>query len=162
MFCLPKTAWPPTSVGATGATGGRFGYANLYDTTAQVLILNDPVLFSNNGIIVPPGFITHTPGTAPIIINESGDYLITWEVFPGQGTSAFALFVDSGSGSVMIPGSNFGIRASNVTFSGQVIVTLTANSALTLRNINGRTTLNNDSSGFGPAVVSASIIIEKL
>lgn len=150
------------ATGATGATGGHFGYANIYDTTSQTLNLNDPVSFSNNGNITPPSFMTHATNTAPITINQTGDYLITWEVFPQQGTSAFSLFVDTGSGPVPIAGSNFGAGSGNQPYSGQVITTLTMGNILTLRNLDGKTALQNSVSGSGPAVVSASIVIERL
>ncbi|MFF2589968.1 hypothetical protein ACFVSS_19160 [Peribacillus butanolivorans] len=111
-----------------------------------------------NGIIAPPGFVTHVAGDDEIVINQTGTYLITYEVFPQQGTSAFALF----NGASQIPGSNYGSRSGNETYSGQIITVLTAGDIITLRNIDGATTLNNTVSGSGPLVVSASIVIEQL
>ncbi|AZV40965.1 hypothetical protein BAOM_0277 [Peribacillus asahii] len=43
-----------------------------------------------------------------------------------------------------------------------MITTLAAGEILTLINIDGGTTLNNQPSGSGPAVVSASIVIQRL
>ncbi|MGE7766476.1 hypothetical protein [Peribacillus sp. NPDC096540] len=111
-----------------------------------------------NGIIAPPGLVTHVPGDAEIVINQDGTYLITYEVFPQNGTSAFALF----NGVTQIPGSNYGSRSGNETYGGQIITVLAAGDIITLRNIDGTTHLNNTVSGSGPLVVSASIVIQQL
>ncbi|MGG0179188.1 hypothetical protein [Gottfriedia acidiceleris] len=93
-----------------------------------------------------------------IIIKQNGTYLIIWEAFPQQGGSAFALF----AGMSQIAGSNYGSGSGNQTLTGQVITTLTAGTTLTLRNIDGNTHLNNQTSGSGPLVVSASVMIMQL
>ena len=145
--------------GLPGAPGGIPGFAYIYDTTSQTLDVNESVTFNTNGPIEPPGFVDHTLGSADITIAQSGTYHITYEVFPQQGTSAFALFADG----VQIAGSNYGSTSGNQTFSGQVIVTLAAGTVLTLRNLDGATVLNNTISGpASAAVVSASIVIEQL
>lgn len=54
---------------------GLPGFAYIYDTTAQPGIPdNGSVTFNTNGNITPAGFVTHVPGTAPIIINQTGIY----------------------------------------------------------------------------------------
>lgn len=68
--------------------------AYIYDTTAQPNIPNNgQITFNTHGNITPAGFVTHVPGTTPIIINQMGTYLIIYEVFAiGTPSSAFALF----------------------------------------------------------------------
>ncbi|MFF2794007.1 hypothetical protein [Lysinibacillus xylanilyticus] len=137
---------------------GLPGFAYIYDTTQQILLANDQVTFNTNGVITPAGFVTHVTGTAPIIINQTGTYLITYEVFP-LGTFnnfAFALF----NGNNQIAGSNYGGNNSVVTQSGQVITTLNASDVLTLRALNPATLLNMNT--IGTPVISASIVILKL
>ncbi|MER2089993.1 MAG: hypothetical protein ABS920_09650 [Sporosarcina sp.] len=154
----PGQPGPPGEPGQPGQPGaGIPGFAYIYDTTQQTLDAGASVSFSTNGVIAPTGFVTHVQGTAPITINQTGTYLITYEVFPQQGTSAFALF----RGNTQIPGSNYGSGSGNQTYSGQVITMLNAMDVLTLRNIDGRTTLQNEVPPNTP-VVSASISILRL
>ena len=108
--------------------------------------------------------ITFTAATnqvraSQIVVTIDGEVgeLITYEVFPQQGTSAFALF----NGATQIAGSNYGSQSGSQTYSGQVITTLNANDVLTLRNIDGQVTLDNEVPSNVP-VISASIVIERL
>ncbi|MEA0565009.1 MULTISPECIES: collagen-like protein [Lysinibacillus] len=138
---------------------GLPGFAYIYDTTAQPAIPNNgQVTFNTNGNITPAGFVTHVPGTAPIIINQTGIYLITYELFVSGGPNAFALF----NGDNQIAGSNYGDNAGNSTENGQVITPLNASDVLTLRNIYiNPTALVNVTIG-GIPVISASIVILRL
>ena len=123
-------------VGATGATGpsGATGpgapatYAYIYNLTE---ITNLPVEadlpFSNNGLI--SGGIIHTPGSANIVIEESGTYEIVYSV-EADRVNQFALFLNG----ALIPGSIYGIGAANIHNIGRVIVSVTAPATLTLRN----------------------------
>ena len=92
------------------------------------------------------------------MITQSGTYLIQWEVNVDQGSSAFALF----RGIVQIPGSNYGSILGHHSYKGQVISALTTGDILTLRNISSPITLRNTIAATGPAVISASILLEKL
>ena len=156
---------PQGQAGPAGPQGpagsGISGFAYIFDTTEQIQIPNnEAVTFNTNGHIHPIGFVLHNTnaGSAPITITQSGTYLIQWAVNTAQGISAFALF----NGPMQIEGSNFGSIAGNRAYQGQVITTLARGDVLRLRNINGPTTLRNAITGMGPAVVSASILIEKL
>ncbi|MEY2355578.1 hypothetical protein [Lysinibacillus capsici] len=138
---------------------GLPGFAYIYDTTQQLNIPNNgQVTFSTNGNITPAGFVTHEPGTAPIIINQTGTYLITYELNVGGGPNAFALF----NGDNQIAGSNYGDSTGNSTKNGQVITTLNALDVLTLRNINVNSVTLLNSIVLGTQVISASIVILRL
>lgn len=135
---------------------GLPGFAYIYDTTQQTLPANAQVTFNTNGVITPAGFVTHVPGTAPITINQTGTYLITYAVFPGSLAYAFALF----NGNNQIAGSNYGGNLALLTQNGQVITTLNASDVLTLRALDPTTLLNTNAPG--TPIISASIVIEKL
>ncbi len=159
----PGPQGPQGQAGPAGPQGpagsGIAGFAYLFDTTEQIQIpTTGAVTFNTNGHIHPIGFILHTGGTAPIVINESGTYFIQWGVNIEAGPSAFALF----NGSVQIAGSNYGSYSGDHLLQGQVITSLAKGDVLTLRNIAEPTTLENTLSAMGPSVISASMLIEKL
>ncbi|MGE7840070.1 hypothetical protein ACQKNX_04695 [Lysinibacillus sp. NPDC093712] len=138
---------------------GLPGFAYIYDTTAQPEIPNDgEVTFNTNGNITPAGFVTHVPGTAPIIINQTGIYLITYEVFVTGGPFAFALF----NGDNQIAGSSYGGNGGSNPQNGQVITTLNASDVLNLRNIDPNPTALLNVTIPGTQVISASIVILRL
>ncbi|KAB0442703.1 MULTISPECIES: hypothetical protein [Lysinibacillus] len=138
---------------------GLPGFAYIYDTTAQPGIPNNgQVTFNTNGNITPSGFVSHVPGTAPIIINQTGTYLITYEVFVTGGPFAFALF----NGDNQIAGSNYGGNGGSDPQNGQVITTLNSSDVLTLRNIHPNPTALLNTIIGGTPVVSASIVILRL
>ena len=83
--------------------------------------------FSNNGLIV--GGIAHNPGSADIVINESGTYEITFSV-QADRVNQFALFLND----TLIPGTIYSVGAANVNNIGRVIVTVQAPATLNLRN----------------------------
>ncbi len=138
---------------------GLPGFAYIYDTTAQPGIPNNgEVTFNTNGNIIPEGFVTHVPGTAPIIINQTGIYLITYEVFVTGGPFAFSLF----NGDNQIAGSNYGGNGGSNPQNGQVITTLNASDVLTLRNIDPNPTALLNVTIPSTQVISASIVILRL
>ncbi|MFD4490559.1 collagen-like protein [Lysinibacillus fusiformis] len=138
---------------------GLPGFAYIYDTTAQPGIPNNgQVTFNTNGNITPAGFVSHVPGTAPIIINQTGTYLITYEVFVTGGPFAFALF----NGANQIAGSNYGGNGGSDPQNGQVITTLNSSDVLTLRNIHPNPTALLNTIIGGTPVISASIVILRL
>ncbi|MEQ6353382.1 hypothetical protein ABNX05_01990 [Lysinibacillus sp. M3] len=157
--CIEKNGRQGLQVPQEPVGTGLPGSAYIYDTTAQPAIPNNgQVTFNTNGNITPAGFVTHVPGTAPIIINQTGTYLITYEVFVTGGPNAFALF----NGNNQIAGSNYGDNAGNSTKNGQVITTLNALDVLTLRNIYiNPIALLNVTIG-NVSVISASIVILRL
>lgn len=108
--------------------------------------------------------LTFAPPSS-IVINETGTYNISWEVFPTAGDSAFGLFFDPAGAAPasLVLCSNYGSGAGNNPYQGQVVAQLTAGGVLTLNRIDnmGAQTLQNDIGG-GTPTVSASIVIEKL
>lgn len=132
------------------------GVAYIYDTTQQRNIpAGGNVTFNTNGNITPAGFVTHVPGQATITINQTGTYLITYEVNPQTGTSAFRLF----NGAAPITGTSYGASSGGQPYVGQQIITLTAGSVLTLRNIDGQTTLDNVISPNVPVNIASIVIV---
>jgi hypothetical protein len=124
---------PAGAVGATGATGPTgpgfpAAFAYIYNISPVANIpLEGNVPFSNNGVIA--GAITHTPDSADIVIAESGIYEITFSI-EADRVNQFALFLND----ALIPGTIYGVGASNINNSGRVIVAITAPATLNLRN----------------------------
>jgi hypothetical protein len=123
------------------------------------------VTFNNS--LINSTAITFIPPSS-LLINETGLYHISWEVFPAAGSSAFGLFFDP-AGPVpafLVLCSNYGSTAGAQPYQGQVITELSAGGILTLNNINNSNhVLMNLPAGPPPAspfVVSASIVIERI
>jgi hypothetical protein len=112
-------------VGATGPAGVT-GYAYFYNHSAQVVAAGNNVTLDTNGPLTAD--FTHTAGTAPIIVNTSGTYSVTFSV-TGTVASQFTLLVNG----VAIAGADYSTGTDGQN-SGQVIVTLLAGDILTLRN----------------------------
>lgn len=161
--------------GPQGPAGGLEAFAFFCSTEEQTVAA--PAVVGGQGGAVTfneaPVIVNSAIGFAPpssILINESGFYNISWEVFPAPGSNAFGLFFDpDGAGpapATLVPCSNYGTTAGANPYQGQVTAFLTAGGVLTLNNINNSDlTLMNLPSGPPPAspfVVSASIKIEKL
>jgi hypothetical protein len=103
-------------------------YAYIYNTTIVPSIpAETDVPLDTNGLIV--GGISHTPGSAEILITSSGVYSIMFTVVADR-VNQFALFLNG----VLIPGSIYGVGAANVENTGHVIVSITAPATLTIRN----------------------------
>lgn len=120
---------------------------------------NGQITFNTHGNITPAGFVTHVPGTTPIIINQMGTYLIIYEVFAiGTPSSAFALF----NGNNQIAGSNYGGNSPTTRQTGEVITTLNAMDVLTLRSIDTTPISLLNTTTSGSSVISASIVILRL
>jgi hypothetical protein len=120
---------------------------------------------TTDSVIIGPG-LSFTP-TTNINILQTGFYNISWQVFPREGNTAFALFFDpDGPGpapAAIVPCSNYGSSSGDQTYQGQVIVFLTAGGILTLnRNDNTGTVSLLNAIGGGTPVTSASIVIEQL
>jgi hypothetical protein len=150
---------PAGAVGATGATGPGFPatFAYIYNTESILNITPEAdVPFSTNGEIV--GAIAHTPGSSEILINNSGVYEITFSISPDQ-PNQFALFLNG----TLVPGSIYGINATNIYNVGRAIVSITAPAILTLRNHTSFTAVNLHTRIGGTQLnVNASIRIIKL
>lgn len=124
-------AGAPGTQGATGPAGpagaqGLSAYAYIYNLPVQTVPLEAAVTFSNNGVIA--GAITHTPGTAPVILGSAGDYAVWFYVADG-GSNQFALFQNGAP----VAGAIYG-TASDAPNPGWVIISAAAGDSLTLVN----------------------------
>ncbi|WP_139194390.1 hypothetical protein [Bacillus sp. MUM 13] len=117
------------------------------------------ILYDSNGTTI--GAITHTPGTAGILINDPGDYYISFSV-TGNITNQFALF----NGGVLVPGTIYGSDDAGQQNTGQTILTVdTVPATLTVRyhtNIVPLTVTLQTEAGGSQANDTASVFIQKL
>ncbi|WP_430981634.1 BclA C-terminal domain-containing protein, partial [Bacillus cereus] len=151
---------PTGPTGATGATGltasGLSQYAYVFNTAAQVVALEAPILFNSNGLITP-GF-THTPGTSQIMVINAGDYKISFSV-SGVEPNQFGLFLNGAPVTNSVYGSGAGTQQNN----GQTILTLAAGDTLTLNNHTSAAAVTLQTLAGGTQTnINASIVIEKL
>lgn len=144
-------------------------------STEEQAIAAAPVAGGQGGAVSFTSDLSNTaavsfPSPTTISINETGLYNISYEVFPLEGNTAFALFSDpDGAGPlppVLVMCSNYGAGSGNQPYQGQVVTMLTAGSILTLNRIDATGTVVLQNSIGGGAVeaptVSASIVIEKI
>ena len=137
-------------------TNGLSEYAYIYNLNAQVIAIESPVMFSNNGVIV--GEITHTPGTSTISIGTAGDYAI-WFTVSGVEPNQFTLFINASP----VSGSTFGSGAGTQTNSGMVIITAAAGDVLQLGNHTSAAAVTLQTLAGGTQTnTNASILIQKI
>lgn len=151
-------------IGLTGATGpagaagtnGLSQYAYIYNTGAQTVALEADVSFDNNGVITPG--ITHSPGTASVVLVNAGVYKVTFSV-SGSQPSQFALFLNG----ALVPGSVYGSGAGTQQNTGQVLIQIGAGDVLTLKNHTSSAGVDLQTlAGGTQANANASLAIEKL
>jgi hypothetical protein len=161
--------------GPQGPAGGLADFA-FFCSSEEQLVLAPLAVGGQGGAVTfnePPVIVNGAiafAGPSSILINESGFYNISWEVFPAAGSSAFGLWYDPDragpAAPFLVPCSNYGSTAGAQPYQGQVTAFLTAGGVLTLNNINNNNhTLMNLPAGpppSSPFVVSASVKIEKL
>ncbi|MBM7569044.1 collagen-like protein [Paenibacillus sacheonensis] len=158
--------------GATGPQGPAGGMADFafFCSTVEQNVTAAPVPGGQGGAVtfndslINATAVTFAP-PSNIIINETGTYNISWEVFPTAGDSAFGLFFDPAgpAPATLVPCSNYGSGAGNNPYQGQVIANLSAGGILTLNRIdNMGTQVLQNAIGGGTPTVSASVVIEKL
>ncbi|MGI8238928.1 BclA C-terminal domain-containing protein, partial [Bacillus wiedmannii] len=149
--------------GITGATGpsgtttsGLSQYAYVFNTAAQVVALEAPILFNSHGTITS-GF-THTLGTSQMTVINAGDYKISFSV-SGVEPNQFALFLNGAP----VPNSVYGSGAGTQQNNGQTVLTLAANDILTLNNHTSAAAVTLQTLAGGTQTnINASIVIEKL
>ena len=124
QFCCVVCPAPPPPT-TPPAAGRPFLY--VYNLGAQTVLVEAPVLFSNNGLIST--HFTHIPGTSDIIVNVSGIYVIEYSV-TATLLNQFSIFVNG----ALIPGSTYGIGVPLTQNDGHVIVPLVAGDVITLVN----------------------------
>jgi hypothetical protein len=87
---------------------------------------NDVTFYSNGAM---SSGITHTPGTAPIMVNTAGTYAVIFSV-TAVAANQFALSLNGAS---TVGGSTYSSET-DLQDNGQVIVNLAAGDFITLRN----------------------------
>lgn len=78
--CCRSCDFNPCAVTCGSTFECRADYAYIFNTTAQTVAAGEAVTFSGNGPL--SGTITHTAGTAEIVIGNTGVYLINFYVAP--------------------------------------------------------------------------------
>ena len=154
---------PAGSAGSTGPTGpaglttsGLSQYAYVFNTAAQVVALEAPILFNSHGKITS-GF-THTLGTSQMTVINAGDYKISFSV-SGVEPNQFALFLNGAPVTNSVYGSGAGTQQNN----GQTILTLAAGDIITLNNHTSAAAVTLQTLAGGTQTnINASIVIEKL
>ncbi|MGG5796493.1 BclA C-terminal domain-containing protein [Bacillus nitratireducens] len=169
---LPGTVGPPGPtgptglsgiIGATGPTGptgltlsGLSHYAYVFNTAAQVVALEAPILFNSHGRMTS-GF-THTLGTSQLMVLNAGDYKISFSV-SGVEPNQFTLFLNDAPVTSAVYGSGAGTQPNN----GQTILALAAGDIITLNNHTSAAAVTLQTLAGGTQTnINASIVIEKL
>ncbi|MGH0541463.1 BclA C-terminal domain-containing protein [Bacillus cereus] len=150
-------------VGATGPTGptgltvsGLSHYAYVFNTAAQVVALEAPILFNSHGRMTS-GF-THTLGTSQLMVLNAGDYKISFSV-SGVEPNQFTLFLNGAPVTSAVYGSGAGTQPNN----GQTIIALAAGDIITLNNHTSAAAVTLQTLAGGTQTnINASIVIEKL
>ncbi|MGE6806033.1 BclA C-terminal domain-containing protein, partial [Bacillus thuringiensis] len=150
-------------VGATGPTGptgltvsGLSHYAYVFNTAAQVVALEAPILFNSHGRMTS-GF-THTLGTSQLMVLNAGDYKISFSV-SGVEPNQFTLFLNGAPVTSAVYGSGAGTQQNN----GQTILALAAGDIITLNNHTSAAAVTLQTLAGGTQTnINASIVIEKL
>lgn len=134
--------------------GLNTAYGYVYNTSSQSVAAGADVTFDTNGVLVG---LSHTAGTAPVTISNTGDYLFTY-VAGSTGAQQFELTL----GNVIMAGTTYGIGVSGANY-GQVITTVaTAGITSTLRNATASTIVLPTNQGGSGTTVNASLIVRKL
>ncbi len=118
MYCLPS------------APGGNIitGYAQVYNLPDQTVAAGADVTFSATG--GNSGLITHTPGTAPIVINTAGTYLVQARAV-ATTPARLGLYLNGAA----LPGGTFTTGTVGTAGDLTTIITVPAGATLTLRNV---------------------------
>jgi hypothetical protein len=145
--------------GATGSTGSSpvEAFAYVYNQSPQVVATESAVIFDSNGLATAG--LTHTLGTAPIVVGVAGIYRVTFSV-SGMEPNQFAVYVD---GVFVVPGSDYGSGAGTQQNVGQVLVALNPGDTITLVNQGSATAVTLAPFVGGESInVNASIMIERV
>jgi hypothetical protein len=99
----------------------------LAEDSETAVLLSGDVLFSNNGVLQG---ITHTPGTAPITIEQTGVYKINYSISISNNIDATVTIAVNG---VDVNSAAVPTEIMVGTFSNSIILSLTAGDVITLR-----------------------------
>jgi hypothetical protein len=128
----------------------------IYNVSAQTVPIETDVIFDANGILKPG--ISHTPGTAQIIVTNPGSYEVTFFA-SGVEPNQFALFLNG----ALVTGTVYGSGAGTQQNNGQAIIALAAGDVLTLRNHSSSAAVTLQTLAVGTQTnVNASVVIKKL
>ncbi len=151
---------PIGPIGTTGATGpqgpgGILGYGYVYNTTAQTVAIDAPVVFDSNGPLLD---ITHGLSTTSILAENAGTYAVTFSV-TGTESNQFGIFVNGSPTPSTIYGSGAGTQQN----TGQAILILGVGDVLTLVNHSSNAAVGLASVvGGTEANVNASVLVLQL
>lgn len=148
---------PTGATGATGAagSGGILGYGYIYNTTAQTVAIDAPVVFDSNGPLLG---ITHGLSTTSILAVNAGTYSVTFSV-SGTEANQFGIFVNGASSPSTIYGSGAGTQQN----TGQAILILGVGDIITLVNHSSAAAVGLASVvGGTQANVNASVLLLRL
>ncbi|QJW48062.1 collagen-like protein [bacterium BFN5] len=149
---LPLPFCPSCSTNPSDVTA----FAYIYNLGSQVVAMEGDIAFSNNGIIV--GNITHTVGTAAIVLGTPGYYAI-WFHVAGVEANQFTLYQNG----LPVTGAIYGSGAVTQPNPGMVIITAASGDVLTLRNHTSATAVTLQALAGGTQLnANASILIQKL
>ena len=121
----------PCAVTCEECSGATGDYAYIYNTTAQVVgECDDAVVFSANSEV--SGAVTHTAGTAEIVIVRTGVYLVNYVVNSEGDRSQFTLYRNGAP----ITATTYNTESGNLY--GQFIISAQPGDVLTLVNTGRR------------------------
>lgn len=118
----------PNGIAGIPGIGGVSAYAYIYNLSPQTVPQLGAVTFDSNGPITPNAF-THVTGSANITILLPGIYLVNFSI-SGVEPNQFTLFVNG----VPAAGTTYGSGAGTQQNTGLSIITVPANTTLTLVN----------------------------
>ena len=148
--CGNKCGFNPCAV-TCGTCVESFGdYAYVYNTTAQTVADGNAFSFSANGPL--SGAITHTAGTAQIVIGKTGVYMVGYYVDGGEAAITSTVYRNGEA----LQGTTYNADSGQFIFAAQI------GDVITLVNTGGaEVTLT--AAGTAPeAVVNASMTIVRL
>jgi hypothetical protein len=175
------------ATGATGSTGGLIDYAFIYRATSdggpQTIPGGSKVLFNTDGVFASGTTFTHSTGSANLAIHSTGTYLARYKLIillaHTNSVSSFAFALNSGSGDVLLAGSDrstdIAPGAASLTMVGECIFTISSTppaggDLLSVINAGGTgltagatTDIGADNSGTTTAAItSATLCIQKI
>ena len=152
----PRTYRIQPGLELLATVSGLSHYAYVFNTAAQVVALEAPILFNSHGRMTS-GF-THTLGTSQLMVLNAGDYKISFSV-SGVEPNQFTLFLNGAPVTSAVYGSGAGTQPNN----GQTILALAAGDIITLNNHTSAAAVTLQTLAGGTQTnINASIVIEKL
>jgi hypothetical protein len=153
ISCLPQC--PPGPQGIPG-TAASTDYGYIYQSTAQIVPLENAITFDTNGTLF--GGIAHTLGDAEITITTPGNYKVIFSV-TGQQANQFTLFVNGS----LYPGTIYGSNNTDQQNTGFAIISVPSTITLTLRNHTSTGSVFLETlAGGTQSNVTASVLIQRL